>query len=241
MKLSRTLFQTKNIRLRIHMYTTNETKGKVEPFYRKFDFNGSDYMTLDIKSYFTLECLNGEWSQDKSMYIDNKGLPHLKRCMKLMLKNLYEEADMFSVTEYNTPVISSESIKKYTIPIYNLGYNQRLVLQPVVVYDENEVAYEGVSILFNKTVNYSDLTIDEFESLVDIVSDLNLFTYSQQLANFYMIYCATVNGKEMQKITKSIEKINTNIFSKERESLLEKGVVEEKPFKEDPKDVFGLE
>lgn len=242
MKLSRTLYHTKGIRLRIHMYTTNENnKGQFEPFYRKFEFNGSEFMTIEIRSYFTLECTMGDWEQEKSIYLDTKGLPHIKREFKHMLSNFYNKP-MFEVTKQDTPTISDEAVKEYTIPIYNLGYNQRMVIKPAVVYDENETAFEGVTILFNKSTNYVDLTIDEFESLVDVIKDLNLFVYSQLLANFFISYINSDNGKkELSSINKHIESINTSIFAKERESLLEKGVEETKPFKENPNDFFGID
>ena len=76
-------------------------------------------------------------------------------------------------------------VEKHTVRLFNIGPNQRMVIKPAIIYDENEISYEGVVLYINKTANYVELPIDAFEALYYTLKETNIFVYSQLMINYY--------------------------------------------------------
>ena len=78
-----------------------------------------------------------------------------------------------------------------------------------------------INIYVNKSTNIISLSIDEFENLVYILENIDIFNASQLLINYYMMYLVNseklkeaATGKEYNKNVKSIDWLSSNNTSK---------------------------
>jgi hypothetical protein len=195
-KISRIIIQpAKNLILKMHIKLLNENEGRKENFHKLFiSPEGNKYLKLDLQSFLTLELHDDNWSKDKTIIIDQKNIYHLIKGLKKMVDNLYTN-DIFVLNKNKQIVIYKDIVEKYTEKIYNLKNNQRIIIKPAIIFDENQISYEGVVIYINKTENYVELPIDAFESLYYALSKVDLFTYSQELLNYYI---SCIKGEKIE-------------------------------------------
>jgi hypothetical protein len=238
-KISRVVYQaTKDLSLRMHIKLVKEKDGRKENFHQLFTTKeGNKYLKLDLQSFLTLEITSGEWSPDKSIFINQKNLSQIKRKFKKMLDNIYGE-EIFAMNKKNEVFMYADTVEKYTEKIFNLGGKSNMIVSPAVIYDENEVTYEGVIIYINKSDNYVELPIDTFEALYDVLEKADLFVYSQLLLAYYM---STIKD---QKVELKEVKVNENTTNKKRKpSIFEpskeevKSNIYKKPTTEE---IFGI-
>lgn len=228
-KISAVLVQPVNdLTLKVHSKLLREKEGRKENFHNEFTFNNNNYLKLDLQSFLTLELRREEWSKDKSIIINQRNIFQIITKFKSLLESIYN-GGVFALNKDNEIVIYKDKVEEYTQKIYNLGGNQRMLIKPAIIYDENEVSYEGVILYLNKTENYAQLPIDAFESLVYTLDKVDLFLYSQLLVNYYMSYLSKKSGggennSSKQTTTKSahpclVEEPETkgNIFKKPSE------------------------
>ena len=204
---------TRDVRIRLHIELVKNYKGKEEYFHSEFSFNEKEYLKFDLQSFVTLEYTGGEWSKDKSIMITEKNLFILRKGLKQMVRNCY--ADDIFVIRNNETVLPSDMEEKYTVKLYDLGMNQRLLLKPTIVSDMDGITYEGVAIYFNNSGNCAAMSITEFEALVDAVDKINLFVYSQQVLSIYLMYIDKLEKVPSQKT----ENVKQNVFAKDIEEV----------------------
>lgn len=214
-KISRVLVQpVKNLVMKIHVELLKEKEGKVTNFHNVFTFGSKTYLRVDLQSFVTIEMTDGEWSKDKSVLIDQRNMYQVIKGFEKSLENIYN-GDVFAVNKEGKTVIHKDSIEKNTVKIYNMGNSNRLILRPSIIYDNDDMTYEGVVLYINKTENYVELPIDAFEALYFTLKKVDLFVYSQALLNYYL---GTLRA--MQVENKIIDKPSTprsrkNIFNDE--------------------------
>ena len=185
-KISRTVIQpSKELLLRMHVRLLRENDGRKENFHKLFEIGGNKYLSLDIQAYLTLELKRDEWSIDKWVMINQTNIVHIIKGFKKMLNAIYNEG-IFANTKGNKIILYKDKVKEHTQKIFNLGNNNRLMISPAIVYDDNDTSYEGVIIYLNKTDNYTQLPIDAFESLIYSLEKIDIFIYSQEILNYYM-------------------------------------------------------
>lgn len=186
-KVTRTIIQpTRNSRLRLHVKLLQEKEGRVENFhslYRKE--TGEGYLTVDIQSFMTFELVDRDgWDMSKSIMITQRNIYQIIRGFDKLLKAFYE-GEMFGVRENGDIFSYTDKVKENTLELFHLGANHRMIVRPAVIYDINEVTYEGVAIHLNRTENVIEMSITEFESLFYALKQANLFVYSQLMLNFF--------------------------------------------------------
>jgi hypothetical protein len=200
----------------MHIKFSRDKDGRKENFHKIFTISdGKSYLKIDMQSFLTLELLDQSWSKDKTIIIDQKNLCHLIKGCKNILNNIYKE-DIFAVEKKSNQLIMySDMVEKYTEKIYNLGSNQRVLIKPAIITDENETTYEGVMIYINKTDNFVELPIDAFEALVYALEKIDLFVYSQQLINYYIASNEKVDVKEISMNSTTTNKKQHPLFKDE--------------------------
>jgi len=185
-KISRTIFQpTKNLILKAHVKLSSEKEDVKENYYTIYNFNGGNYLKINVFPFLTLEISDNEWSRDKTIMITQSNLFQIVKSFKKLLHNIYK-GNVFAMNKNQEIIIYKDKVVEYTEKIYNLGYNQKMIISPAIVYDENDTSYEGVIIYMNTTNNFVTVQIDAFEALVYILEKIDLFVYSQGLLNFYI-------------------------------------------------------
>jgi hypothetical protein len=237
-KVSRVLLRpTKEFYVRIHLKLVKEKDGREENFHSLFTADdGSGYLSLDLQSFLTLEIKDGAWSPDKSIIVDQRNIYQLIKGIKKSLDGIYN-GGVFALNKKGETVMYADMKEKHTQRIYNIGQQQRLVIQPAIVYDDNETTYEGVILFINNSNNYVELPIDAFESLYYTLKQVNFFVYSQVLLQYYI---STVKDEKIELKNVSMEgkykKKKKSVFSTEEQEFTKSTV---KPKKE-AEEFFGF-
>ena len=206
--LSRSILRFKGLNLRIQVKLKKDD-GKT--FHNEFKFADKTYLKLDPIVYLILELdkVNDEYNPDRSILIGQGNIHLYIKKMKKIIKDIYNE-NIFAIKK-NEIILYSDMSKKFTQIIQVPGTTQGLAIVPAVVYDENEVSYEGVNLYFNKTENVIGLSIDEFEALAYTIEHIDLFTYSQTLINYISNYNKDETVQKISsKLNRSIDWRNNN-------------------------------
>ena len=211
-KISRIIIQpVKNLILKIHVRLYQNKDGKLENYHNEFTFNNKKFVTLNPSVFLSLAIIDKEdWDKSKSIMINQRNIYQIIKNFRILLKNIYRD-EIFAMDSKGKNIIYSDMADKYTQKIYNLGMiNQRLIIKPSIVFDENDVSYEGVIMYINNSENFVELPIDAFESLYYTLEKMDIFAYSQQLLNYYVSCLKT--GEEMKDVTvKTFRKHPLNI------------------------------
>lgn len=188
-KLTRVIIQpVHNLVLKMHVKLTKEKEGRIQNFHNEFIYDGSKYLRLDLQSFMTLEIISknkDDWDKSKSILIDQRNVYQLIKGMEKSIDYIYN-GKVFGLSKEGSTIAYSDMMDKTTVKIYNLGSGQRVIIKPAIIYDENDLTYEGVVFYINKTENYVELPIDAFEALYYSLKEVNLYLYSQALVNYYV-------------------------------------------------------
>lgn len=234
-KISRVIIRpTKELSLRMHVRLLRETDGRKENFHKVVTYGSKNYLSLDIQGYLTLELKRDDWSPDKWLRITQANIFHVIKGFKAMLNSIYT-GDIFAVTKGKKTIMYKGKVNEHTQNLNNLGTNNWLRISPAIIYDENDISYEGVILYINKTENYVPLSIDEFESLLYALEKVDIFLYSQEILNYFMLSLKDQKLEIQPTFKKVFNKSDHPIFNKEAEEV--KSTI----FKEEsPKEFFGI-
>lgn len=215
-KISRTILNIqKNLLLKMHVKLVYEDdNGESKLFHNEFEFNGSNYITIENMPFMTLELKDrdGGWDKSRNIMITPMNIVHVVKAMERLIDAIYGD-DIFAVNSNNKIVIYKDMVEKHTERIFNLGANQRLVITPAIILDHNDVEVEGVIMYINKPDNSVELSIDAFEALAYNIKKIDLFTYSQLLINYFMMQDNKILNKPQER--KSYAPPKRDVFSKD--------------------------
>jgi len=211
-KLSRIILQYPSLILKLNVKIKNENS----TFHNEFSFGDKKYINININSYLTLEVPktteNQDYDPSKSFLIGLGNIGNVVKKLKNVLNNIYKE-NIFAI-QNNNVIAYEDMVKKYTEQITIPRLGQALLIKPAVIYDENETSYEGVNIYVNNSNNIISLSIDEYENFVYVLEHIDLFSYSQMLLNYFIVYASNkdkINNFNMRKITYRNKTIDWNI------------------------------
>lgn len=201
-KVSKTLFINKFCHVKIHLKTFDDKANSEETFHNMYQFGNSEYMNLTLSSFITIEVRGdgGEWEPDRSLFINDHNHYHLLKGMEKVIESMYNpELDLFYKDENNNMELKvvKEVAEEQAQRLFNLGFNQRAILVPAVVFDEmDNTSYEGVTFCINNSSNVFQLTIDEFETLYSKLVKVDFFVYAKIL---YDMYISIVKEEKVNK------------------------------------------
>lgn len=173
----------KNLVLKIHVRVFNE-QGNC---HNEYEYMNNLYLKLDTNVYLTLEIVSDEWSKDKTLLISQNNIQSIVSMIKKVIKDIYNE-NIFANKADGEIIAYKDMVDKFTRKISLYGTNQQILIRPGVIYDDNEVSYEGAILYINKFENKAELPIEMLEALYYTLSNIDLFTYSQLLLNYYISY-----------------------------------------------------
>lgn len=200
-KFTRVISQpVKGLVYKMHLKIINLDKetGRIDNFHNLFCIEGKKYLKLDLQSFLTLELSSEFWSPDKTLLIDQRNIHKLVKGFTMMKKALYTN-DIFATNKNNEVVIYKDMAERYTVNI-QMGRTTGFILKPTIIYDENELSYEGVLLFINKTENYVELSIDAFEALCYAIEKTDIFTYSQSMINYFTNFYKDNVEKEKREV-----------------------------------------
>jgi hypothetical protein len=184
-------------------------------FEQQSDFKGKKYMRLDPSVFLTLECKDSNkesaWDASRSVMITSNNISLLIVAMKKVLSAIYTK-DVFSMKKNGTIILNSDIANQY-IETVQLNTSNALKIMPSVIYDDNDISYEGVVILVNNNANIISLPIQFYEALIYVLEKIDIFSYSQLLIN-YVVSRFNIDEIINKEPTHSSETQNRVDFSK---------------------------
>lgn len=115
-----------------------------------------------------------------SLTISTSNKPLLVEKMQEFL-DMFQKDDLFLLDDGK--LILNSSKRDYI----NFTFKDNVIIEfrPTVISDKNNIAYEGAEFIINKEANYGLLSYREFKTLTKVIDDIDIFTYSQLLLNFF--------------------------------------------------------
>lgn len=169
------------LKLHVKLSTDNTS------MHNEYEYGGNVYIKIEPQVYLTLECVGETWSKDKCIIITQSNIYGIIQNMKKVIDSIYNE-DIFANKPSGEIIAYKDMVEKFTRKISVYGTTQYIMLKPSVIYDENDISYEGVEMYLNKYDNRIEMTIELFEALYYTLSKIDLFQYSQLLINYFASY-----------------------------------------------------
>lgn len=223
--LSRIIFNTKTLSVKLKVILEN-TVGGIKYFYHNdFSYGNARYFKLSPSAYITVEYTNkqnGEgYDPSKNISITYLKWYQFIEALRRMRHNIHKP-DIFVMK--GNEIILYDDVKKDNIVSVHIG-NNTMVMSPAIIYDANEVSYEGVYIYINKTINIIELSVDEFESFVYQMEKVDIFAYSQSLINYYVSYYKDDIKDRIDE--KKIVKNNYNDFQNNQSEFMISNIIKD--------------
>ena len=212
-KITRTILNFKNLVLKIHVRIMNDQGS----YHSEYEYMNSLYLKLDTNVYLTLEIMSDEWSKDKTLIITQNNIQGVVNTLKNILHDIYSE-NIFANKPNGEIIAYKDMVDKFTRKISLYGTSQQMLIRPGVIYDDNEVSYEGAILYINRFENKVELPIELLETLYYTLKEIDLFSYSQLLINYFVSYYK--NG-------------NTNLFENGKKTFIPKPKVNFNDVKEE--------
>ena len=206
-RITRTIYSYANLTLKLNVKLYN----KDVPLHAEYEVGGKTYIRLDQFAYLTLEIATnpGEtWNPSKGIMITPIHVYDVIKTFKTVMKDIQEQ-DIYMVKKNDDIVIDKEKAQLYTA-ISNIPSCGSIKVMPTIVYDQNDISYEGVNIFINDDNNVSSIPISYFEALVCTMEKIDIFQYSQMLMNYYI--SAHPEYVKLTHINVSKPKVNRTIF-----------------------------
>lgn len=191
-KITRVLLRYKNIVVKLHVRLTNTKDNKEVSFHNKYvSPMGDEYINLDINSFITVEfkdpaANSADWDPSRSILLTERNMIYMVKGLKLMT-HILTEGKMFAIREKTKEVVMYSDIAKDNIVnVFNLGRSQRVSMEPAIIYDDEDLSYEGCILYINKTANGIEMTTDELMSLYYVLDKVDMFAYTQLMINYYV-------------------------------------------------------
>lgn len=242
------LFLTKQVSLRFHVNLTTKSKdGNIDmpnAFHTTFENTMGKYIAYDVFSYITLEIKEkGVWDKSKSVMITPRNMFQFQTHLTKAIANIYNE-DCFYMDIDNNTRVNKDTLEQYTVNGFNLGMNQRIIIQPSMVYEPLEdTEYEGATFFLNNSDNYFNAPIDLMETLYYILSKVDFMTYTGTMMNYYF---ERVLQEEDDVELVQDNTVKQHVFSRapvddtSTKDIEETNTVSKLTKKESPEEFFGM-
>lgn len=206
-KIITSLLRVSNLELKFHVKLKEDNK----EYLSMFEFHGRGYMKLNADSYITLEIKSQheEWSKDNTFMIHTHNIIRIIKNLNSMVSAIYN-ANLFYIKDTGELSMYGDIAKEY-----EYSDIKGMVIKPAIVYDPDEVSYEGCVIMINKTSNMIHLSIDQLEVLVYVLEKINIPEYTLALLNQYRIALEKGECVIPQK-EKNKEFVTGNVFKKNK-------------------------
>ena len=153
--------------------------------FSKFSNEKGDFITVNVhpRIVFRYIVKDAPWDNHHQIVITQRNIFSLRLAFKKFYQNfqrddLYRYDDNGRVTE-----LVSDDRDVLVIP---LTMGQLMRLEPTVITDTKNKIYPGVMMTLNKEENQVPLTIDEFESIYELISSINIYQAGMTLLQTYI-------------------------------------------------------
>lgn len=235
-----------NVILKFHVILSSKGKDNVtdvpNAFHTIYENNNGKYITMDVRSFMTLEIKDNAWNKSKSILITPNNIFQLMTHLNKLIANIYKK-DSFFVTTDGKLTVNRDKLSDYTVRATNLTGDQRLIMFPAVFYDADDNEYEGASFLMNTSSNQFVIPIDTLESFKYEISQVNFMLYTSALLNHYF---HTLYDKESDDKQPEVINNRVSVFANRDDSMTPEKVEEDSTGgnisndKQDPKELLNI-
>lgn len=179
-KISQQLFTYSKLRIRFHVKIDNDG-------HKEYDFNNKVYTHINYQSHITMEIVtdnNLTNDMSHSMMITERNMFAVVNFLNKTINHIYRD-DLYAMQ--NKKLILYDDIAKQCREVVQTPTGI-LMSKPTIIYDENEMAYEGVSLFINNTHNMIDIPIDSLEAIRYNILKVDFILYTNSILNYYINY-----------------------------------------------------
>lgn len=184
-KITRNIISYGNLTVKIHIRVSGE---KVN-YHNEFEYAGKKYLKLGNNVYLTMEInnKNEDWDPNNGVIINQYNIFQIIKGMKKVIKSMYEKP-LFGKKTNGELIAYKDEIRKCIEQVHLIGTNGAILFEPALIYDENDVSYEGINIHINRTGNTASIPFEIFEGICYSMEKIDLFEYSQMIMNYFTSY-----------------------------------------------------
>jgi hypothetical protein len=135
--------------------------------------NGASYASINpiISVVLRYQEEGKKWERTNQISVNQNNICWLRLGMTDFYKKFQRE-DLFIYDDLN--YIKELNSTTQDMELINLGKGQILKFEPAIIYDNNDKPLPGVMLKINVDANAVDLSIDEFESMMDLFERINV-------------------------------------------------------------------
>lgn len=159
--------------------------------------NGAGYLNISPMPSIVLRYSERDrpWSKMDNIYVTQRNIFAVKEEFRLFYNNLMDHAD--DVFQYGQSgyVVAMGNVEQYTRTI-PLSPTQIIKLSPTSIYGAKGRPLPGVAMEINLPENLVEMSMDEFESVYNLLQTIQLHQEGLLLLQAYMITC--LKGGELK-------------------------------------------
>ena len=153
--------------------------------FSKFSNEKGDFITVNVhpRIVFRYIVKDAQWDTHHQIVITQRNIFSLRLAFRKFYKTFQRE-DLYRYDDYGrvTEIVSDNN----DILIIPLTMGQLMRLEPTVITDTKNRIYPGVLMTINKEENQVPLTIDEFESIYELIQSINIYQAGMTLLQTYI-------------------------------------------------------
>lgn len=206
--------------------------------FSKYSNEKGDFITVNVnpRVVFRYIIKDAPWDNHHQIIINQRNIFSLRLGFKKFYQ-LFQRENLYRYDQNGRVVeIVSDDRDILVIPL-NMG--QLMRLEPTVITDSRNRIYPGVMMTLNKEENQVPLTIDEFESIYEMIQSINIYQSGMTLLQTYIgmskipveMTMERMQQKESPKTNNNRYRGTKSLFSKENdnEGIVSGTIIPKKP------------
>lgn len=162
---------------------------KERPIISDFEMNGNYYTNITPYPFITVDISRGKgepWNPNMSFTLRGMSKYLFTKRLRELRSDMIKEKDLFFM--YGGKLCLNPELAKAHRKLVQTGNGKTCMLIPVVIDEpETNEQYEGVSIMVNSPENYSNITFEELEFLVDYLERLDMENMTLNFLNLVVL------------------------------------------------------
>lgn len=221
---------TKHLKLKFGLVINGNDPNAI-PIISSFEREGNEYITVIPYPFITIDISNKkekEWNPNQSFNISGMTKFLFTKRLREIKKEFEEEEKLFYEQEGKLYV--NQQLAQQHRKLVPVGKGKTCLFIPVVVDDEDSGdQFEGISMMINTPDNYSNITFEEFEFLIDFIERTDLSQLTLQFLNIVYMQGIQKNlNVSRDELRKGIMLVAQRLYKIEQEAV-EAKQNEEKP------------
>ena len=220
-----------------------DTKAQ-ESYYSIYESNRGRYLTLSAGASIVLQYkTEAPYDPGQVVKITEDNIYQVSKFFRIFYERVLLRKNLF---QYYTSGNITCDLRKTDIMTHSLRTGGHIKLEPTVIVNLNDVCLPGVNLYINMDEQKADLSVDEFETLMNRLSTINISEEAMQLIITRLLLDTKLDRSTYTSstdTTKSKPSNPVNIFQrKEKPSLSEthEEVVDYRPKVNQPKSLDEL-